>query len=81
MAFAPSVVVLSLRERGRGGRLTTPWRAIVAAVLLQVALGIATLLLRVPVSIAALHQLGAVVLLTASMWAAARTPTFETSER
>ena len=35
----------------------------------QVALGIATLLLAVPISIAALHQLGAVVLLTVSVMA------------
>ena len=39
------------------------------AALAQVALGIATLLLVVPVSLAALHQGGAIVLLTAGLWA------------
>jgi heme a synthase len=40
------------------------------AALVQVTLGVTTLLLRVPIPIAALHQLGAVVLLTAALWAA-----------
>jgi heme a synthase len=37
--------------------------------LLQVGLGIATLLLAVPVPLAALHQAGAVTLLTLVIWA------------
>lgn len=42
---------------------------ILAAVALQVALGIATLVLVVPVPLAALHQAGAVLVLTAALWA------------
>ncbi len=47
------------------------WNAIALAALVQVTLGIATLLLIVPIPLAALHQLGAVALLTAALWAAA----------
>ena len=39
------------------------------AVVVQAALGISTLLMAVPVALGALHQAGAVVLLTASLWA------------
>lgn len=42
---------------------------LLAAVGLQVALGIATLVLVVPVPLAALHQAGAVLVLTAALWA------------
>lgn len=42
--------------------------ALAAAALVQVALGIATLLLVVPVPLAVLHQLGAVVLLGTAVW-------------
>ncbi len=43
---------------------------LLAALALQVALGIATLLLRVPVALGAAHQGGAVLLLAAALWAA-----------
>jgi cytochrome c oxidase assembly protein subunit 15 len=43
---------------------------LLAAVLLQVSLGITTLLLVVPISLAAAHQAGAVILLTAVINAA-----------
>ncbi len=39
-----------------------------AAALLQVTLGISTLLLYVPVPLAAAHQAGALVLFTALLW-------------
>ena len=52
-------------------RMQLAWNVIALAALLQVTLGIATLLLAVPIPIAALHQLGAVALLTAALWAAA----------
>ena len=39
-----------------------------AAVLMQAFLGIATLLTVVPVTLGALHQAGAVLLLTAALW-------------
>jgi len=47
------------------------WNLVGLAAVVQVTLGIATLLMRVPIPIAALHQLGAVALLTAALWAAA----------
>ncbi len=43
--------------------------AVLVAALLQVTLGISTLLLVVPTPLAALHQAGGVVLLTAALWA------------
>ena len=43
---------------------------LLAALALQVALGIATLVLAVPVALAAAHQAGAVLLLGASLWVA-----------
>jgi cytochrome c oxidase assembly protein subunit 15 len=42
---------------------------LLAAVILQVTLGISTLLLVVPVPLAAAHQAGALILLTAMLWA------------
>ena len=44
--------------------------ALLVAVAMQVTLGIATLVLIVPVPLAAAHQAGAVVLLTSALWAA-----------
>lgn len=52
-------------------RESRAWNLIALAVLAQVALGITTLVMRVPIPVAALHQLGAVALLTAALWAAA----------
>ncbi len=56
-----------------GARLSPAARlachALLAALLLQLALGIATLLLIVPVGLAAAHQAGAVVLFSAALWA------------
>ncbi|MBK8060085.1 MAG: COX15/CtaA family protein [Gemmatimonadetes bacterium] len=48
------------------------WLYVQLAGMLQVTLGVATLLLHVPISLAALHQAGAVVLLTATLYAGAR---------
>lgn len=48
-------------------RLKKGLQLLIAAVLLQYALGVATLLLYVPTVLAALHQMGAVLLLTASL--------------
>ena len=51
-----------------GETLRTACRKLIAAVaLLQVALGIATLVLVVPIPLAAAHQAGAVLLLTAAI--------------
>jgi cytochrome c oxidase assembly protein subunit 15 len=69
MVTAASVVLLWLAAR----RAALPRRprlalaALLAAVLLQFALGVATLLLVVPVPLGALHQAGAVLLLTAAI--------------
>jgi cytochrome c oxidase assembly protein subunit 15 len=58
--------------RARPATLPAPIRratiATVHLALLQVALGIATLLLVVPVSLGAAHQAGAMALLTAALW-------------
>jgi cytochrome c oxidase assembly protein subunit 15 len=51
--------------RGRDARAA---HALMAAFVLQAALGISTLLLRVPVALGALHQGGAVLLLAAALW-------------
>jgi cytochrome c oxidase assembly protein subunit 15 len=53
---------------GRRARLAC--HLLLAALALQVTLGIATLLLRVPVALGAAHQGGAVLLLAAVLWAA-----------
>jgi len=47
------------------------WRWVPLAALLQVALGVVTVLLHVPIAVAVLHQLGAVALLTAALYVAA----------
>jgi heme a synthase len=51
-------------------RRTPGANAMVVAALIQVSLGIATLLLKVPLTVAAFHQLGAVLLLTTALRAA-----------
>jgi cytochrome c oxidase assembly protein subunit 15 len=51
------------RHRG-----STAAHVLMAAFVLQAALGISTLLLRVPVALGALHQGGAVLLLAAALW-------------
>jgi len=61
-----------LKSRGApissGARLAC--HALLAALVLQVALGITTLVLVVPIGLAAAHQAGAVVLFSAALWAA-----------
>ena len=51
------------------GRTQIVLHCLLAAVILQVTLGISTLLLVVPVPLAAAHQAGALILLTAMLWA------------
>lgn len=48
------------------------WRLLQLAGIAQVSLGIATLLLHVPIALAAIHQVGALALLTAALYAASR---------
>ena len=52
------------------GRTRVAMNVLAAAVAVQVSLGIGTLLLLVPISLAALHQAGAVVLFAAALWVA-----------
>ncbi|MCP5367879.1 MAG: COX15/CtaA family protein [Hyphomicrobiales bacterium] len=74
--LAESVFVLVLafwwwaRARVTAPRARRALNALVLAMLLQVGLGITTLLLVVPVALAATHQAGAVVLLSAALWCA-----------
>jgi cytochrome c oxidase assembly protein subunit 15 len=67
LAIATMLTVLALgwRDRMTG---SLPVRLATAMALLQVGLGIATLLLVVPVPLAVLHQAGAVMLLTLVTW-------------
>jgi cytochrome c oxidase assembly protein subunit 15 len=53
---------------GVGGRARLAVNFLLAALVVQVVLGISTLLLHVPVALAAAHQLGAMLLLTASLY-------------
>ena len=57
------------KARGKG-----PSNLLLAAFVLQAVLGIATLLLKVPVALAAAHQGGAVLLLAAALWYTHRAP-------
>jgi len=65
-----ALLVFTLAWRAGHGPVM-PGRAalLLAAVLLQVALGIATLMLVVPLPLAVTHQAGAVVLLSATLYA------------
>jgi cytochrome c oxidase assembly protein subunit 15 len=71
LAVSTAVVIALLWAAGQRAVLPPPTRAalhgLAAIALLQVALGIATLLLVVPIPLAAAHQAGAVLLLTAAM--------------
>jgi cytochrome c oxidase assembly protein subunit 15 len=66
IATMATVLALGWRDRAAG---SLPVRLAAAMALLQVGLGIATLLMIVPVPLAALHQAGAVTLLTLVIWA------------
>jgi heme a synthase len=71
LAVVGAVAILVAWAAGRGAVLPQPVRAVLhglaAIALLQVALGIATLVLVVPIPLAAAHQAGAVLLLTAAI--------------
>lgn len=74
LAILSVLLVLALwwRTRGHGGAEERRWAGwLLAAALLQTALGIATLLLFAPVWLAALHQAGAMLLVTAAVLHAA----------
>lgn len=81
LAIVTVLLILALwwRTRAQGSGPERRWAGwLLAAVLLQTALGIATLLLYAPVWLAALHQAGAMLLVTAAVLHAAarrRAPT------
>ncbi len=68
VALLAVVAWLWSRRCAVGGRTAVAFHALLAAALLQVALGIATLLSVVAVPLAAAHQAGALVLFTAVLW-------------
>jgi heme a synthase len=71
LAVTTAIVVMLLWAAGRRAVLHRPARTalhgLAGVTLLQVALGVATLLLVVPIPLAAAHQAGAVLLLTAAI--------------
>ena len=68
MTVVVLVIALWLRRRGLPTAAARPVDALAAMALLQAALGISTLLLVVPIPLAAAHQAGAVVLWTLTLW-------------
>jgi len=72
MMTLAAVVMLWLRSRKQGlaPSQQTPINYLGVMVIVQLGLGISTLLLAVPVSLGALHQAGAVVLLGFAIWTA-----------
>ncbi len=74
LAITLGLAVLAFWLRGLGSlavlRLRLASHLMLGAVLAQIALGITTLLLVVPIPLAAAHQAGAVLLLTATLFAA-----------
>lgn len=73
LAVASLCAALATWWRGRQAHLPAPARIALAgfalAAIAQLALGVATLLLVVPIALAALHQAGAMVLLSLGLWA------------
>jgi len=71
LAMTTAGAVLALWILGRRASLPRPacipLHAVLAAVALQFSLGVSTLLLVVPIPLAAAHQAGAVLLLTAAI--------------
>ena len=62
------VFAVAVYRSGRGGRAPLAVSLLLLALAVQVVLGISTLLLHVPVALAAAHQGGAMLLLTASLY-------------
>jgi cytochrome c oxidase assembly protein subunit 15 len=68
MTTVALVLILWLRRRGLPREAARPIDGLAAMALLQAGLGIGTLLLQVPIPLAAAHQAGAVVLWTLTLW-------------
>jgi cytochrome c oxidase assembly protein subunit 15 len=83
LALVTLAVALWLAWRRRAASTSVEtrraWLWVLLAGILQVTLGVTTLLLHVPISLAALHQVGAVALLTAALYAATRDTTRDTT--
>ncbi len=62
------IIALWLRQRGAASAAALPIDLLAGMALLQAGLGIATLLLMVPIPLAAAHQAGAVLLWTLALW-------------
>ncbi len=69
LAVATVLAALALWLRAGRQRRSPPLHALVLIALLQASLGLGTLLLVVPIPLAALHQAGAVMLLSLVIWA------------
>jgi cytochrome c oxidase assembly protein subunit 15 len=69
ITFTTAIVVWSLARRSKNARVLRASRWVLRAAVLQVALGIATLLTGVPVALGVAHQAGAVLLFTAALLA------------
>jgi cytochrome c oxidase assembly protein subunit 15 len=70
LAFAVPLLWWRVMREVTDPRARLACHALLAALAAQIALGIATLVLQVPVALAAAHQGGAVVLLACALWAA-----------
>jgi cytochrome c oxidase assembly protein subunit 15 len=77
--FWALLVLVPLAWRRHRGTLAG--NALLAAFVVQASLGIATLLLRVPIALGALHQAGAVLLFAAALWNAHASGTEEESKQ
>jgi cytochrome c oxidase assembly protein subunit 15 len=69
ITFCFAIWVWFRSRRAKNPRVVRATRLVLAAAILQVALGISTLLLSVPVALGVAHQAGAVLLLTAALLA------------
>lgn len=68
--LAVGVVLAVLHLLVRAGRRSLPYLTLGAGVLLQFMLGVMTLVMKTPLTLAALHQFGACLLLLATLWVA-----------
>lgn len=68
VAAASLAFWFAVRRRHSGDAIRSSSNALMAAVLFQIALGVATLLNQAPLALAALHQAAAVVLFATALW-------------
>ena len=70
LAIAIPLLWMACRRTSKDRLVRTAANCVLVALIVQVALGIATLLLRAPIPLAAAHQAGAIVLFVSSIWLA-----------